>query len=550
MNKLSISCIFLFIVLINEHLAAQERHYLIRLKNKNNTPYTIDNPQAFLSNKAITRRTQQGIAITEKDLPVNPDYITAVTAMGATVRCALKWTNSLLVKADESVYNGLLQLNFVDDVRQVKSPKPNNPGGEKPIKKGMQVFEEVQTTQGTASVDQNTMLGIDTMLSEGYNGAGLTIAVMDAGFRSVNLHTAFQHLFSSNRILGVWDLVANDGSVFEDHNHGAEVLSNIAANHPGELVSGGHGASFYLFRTETVAEEFELEPVLLARAVEMSDSLGVDIINISLGYNTFDNPTQDYTIAMLDGKTTISSRTLSEAAKKGMVVVTSAGNYGANVSWDGRITAPADADSILAVGAVNAQGERAGFSSTGPTADGRIKPDVAAQGVANKVANASTVDNYSFKNGTSFAAPCVAALVAGFWQAYPQLTAKEVVQIIKQSGSIAAQPNNMLGYGIPNYRRAKTLVGIKQLLQNAEPLTLYPNPAKEKSVVMQMPKGARKPEIQVYSNAGVKISNINIKTSKSAYTLDFGKIPVAPGVYTIILREGAQIWHGKWVYQP
>jgi serine protease AprX len=232
-----------------------------------------------------------------------------------------------------------------------------------------------------------------------------------------------------------------------------------------QMISPAFGTSVALFRTEDNASETPLEEANWLFAAEMADSLGADIISSSLGYNTFDNAADDYTVAMMDGKTALSTRAADLATERGMVVVISAGNSGDD-SW-GIISAPADADAVLAIGAVTRTGNYASFSSRGNTADGRIKPDVVAVGSGTALCNIS--GNATTGNGTSFSAPLVAGLVAGFWQANPYLTAQEVTSCIRKSGHQFASPTTQLGYGYANFTRANIVVQNEFPISSIEP---------------------------------------------------------------------------------
>ena len=273
------------------------------------------------------------------------------------------------------------------------------------------------------------------------------IAVIDAGFPGVNTLSAFSRIRTNNKILGGYDFVNRNINFYTGDSHGTSVLSTIAGFVADQFVGTAPDASFYLFITEDNTKETPLEESLWVEAAERADSLGVDIINTSLGYYTFDNPKHDYTYADMNGNKTFISRGAEIGFSRGMILVNAAGNEGA-VAWK-YIIAPADAKSVLAVGAVNASKVIASFSSFGPTADDRVKPDVLAHGQDVFVINAA--GNIATSNGTSFASPVMAGVVACFWQKNPTKTNKEIIQIIKESAHLYNNPSPQYGYGIPKF---------------------------------------------------------------------------------------------------
>jgi subtilisin family serine protease len=300
------------------------------------------------------------------------------------------------------------------------------------------------------------MLGVSTMHTLGYAGQGRLIAVFDAGFPGVNTVPCFDSLNQRNGIVATYDFVSNNSFVYAFHPHGTNVLGTLAGYLPGSLIGPAYGAQFILCRTEDAPTEFRVEETNWLFAAEFADSIGVDIINTSLGYYTFDNPAMDYTPADMDGNTTWITRAADLAASKGILCVASAGNNGSDPAWR-VITAPADGDSVLAVGAVSPDSIRVGFSSVGLSATGRIKPDVTAQGDQTIVAMSNGFVAPS--SGTSFSGPLVAGLAAGFWQANPSLTAHQVLTHLRNSGHKANSPDSLVGYGIPNFSRAMALAG-------------------------------------------------------------------------------------------
>jgi hypothetical protein len=459
----SLVAMWLFIVLAVP-LHAQVNRYVVVFKNKQGSPYTVSTPLQFLSQRAIDRRVRQGIAVVEQDLPVSEINVAMVRSAGADVFFRSRWMNAVLVQCDASLLPALRDLTVVDRVEFVAPEARLAPNGRQ---RG-----EAKITAMDAEVTdtQLSMVGIDAMQAEGFLGQGLTIAVLDAGFPGVNTAPAFDALFAEGRIdLAVsHDFVYNTDNVFQYDAHGTEVFSVIAAHQEGVFTGGAYGARYQLYVTEDAANEYRIEEYNWLFAAERADSAGADIIQSSLGYYDFDDASMNYRKTDLDGKTAVITRAAQWAADRGIAVICSAGNEGA-VSWQ-LITAPADAKGVLAVASVNSEKIRASSSSKGPSADGRMKPDVAAQGVSTSVIRVNGA--LGTVTGTSLAAPIITSLVAGVWQRYPDLTAAELLEAIRLSGSQAGKPDTLLGYGIPHYKTIETYFAQRR----KNPFRVYPNP--------------------------------------------------------------------------
>jgi serine protease AprX len=331
------------------------------------------------------------------------------------------------------------------------------------------------------------------MHAAGFRGEGMHIAIFDAGFPGVEQIPAFQSMIQDNRLLSTFDVVKGGTAVFDTHPHGTWVLSTMAGDQPNTYIGTAPKASYHLVRTEDTrgGTETQVEEAYWLIGAEYADSAGVDVINSSLGYTTFDLPWQDHTYAELNGSTALGTRAADYASATGMLVVNSAGNEGGG-SWR-FIGVPADADSVLTVGAVDSLGVRAGFSSVGPTADGRIKPELACQGSQTAIIDPN--GSVSRGSGTSFSSPVLAGLAAGFWQANPTLKATQVKAFLMQSASQASTPDNLIGYGIPNFRRAYNLAnpGAPLSIASAGPADrsvpeLFPNPMPGASFGLRLPQ--------------------------------------------------------------
>ncbi|GAB2797372.1 S8 family serine peptidase [Rhabdobacter roseus] len=478
--------LLLLLVLAQSTPAQVAPRYLVRLADKANSPYSIQNPTAFLSERALARRQRQNIAVTESDLPVNPAYLQALRQTGAKVLYSSRWFNAALVEATDAQLAAIRNLPFY---RSIEHGLPLANLNAQPTR-GLARLGAVSQKLGTLETidhgqmrNQLALLGVPAFQETGYRGQGMLIAVFDAGFLRANQVGYLRHLYNDQKVLDTHDYIGRDGDVYNDHNHGLNVLSTIAANQPGSLVGAAFEASFALYRTENEYSESPYEEVTWLLAAERADSLGADIINTSLGYNVFegefDTPAYNYTYANMDGQTTIVSRAARWAARKGILVVCSAGNEG-NDAWR-YITAPADVDSVVSVGATYLDRSIAPFSSIGPTANGLLKPDVAAVGAGVVVGNQVGQGGISTSNGTSFSAPQIAGMAAILWQAYPFLTAQQVRDVLRKSGHQASRPDNFLGYGVPNLATAQQIIQAEygplgQPSNSTIPTLLYPNP--------------------------------------------------------------------------
>jgi serine protease AprX len=377
------------------------------------------------------------------------------------------------------------------------------------------------------------MIGAAQMHDNGFRGEGMTIAVFDAGFPGVNSASPFSHLFTNNQIKGVYDFVDHDNTVYEKSSHGTMTLSCIGAMLLGSYIGTAPKANFYLFITEDDLSEHPVEEFNWLFAAEYADSAGVDIISSSLGYTEFDYPTPSYTYASMNGNTAVSTRAGDFAAATGILVINSAGNEG-NTSWH-YISAPADGDSVLAVGAVDSLGVKVSFSSYGPNSAGKIKPNLSAQGALSAVVlpNGAIGRN----NGTSFSCPILAGMAAGFWQANPNLTNMQVLSLLQRSATQANNPDNNLGYGIPNFTVAQQLVGPAGIVA-------FPNPSANNHITLAFPNDfSRDPfQIKVYDRTGRMVQDYSIDKLNSERVV---KLPLNPrlpaGMYIMHIMQGNQM---------
>lgn len=429
--------------------------YLVQFTDKDNSPYSIDRPQDFLSLDAIERRARFDIEITEQDLPVNPEYVQAIREL-APVKNISKWFNSVNVTVtDPAILQAIEALPFVRHLKSKRIDQVLSLVDDKfdlySLKTGPAEISNPDTSFYNYGLGgwQIGMLNGHILHNQGYSGQGMKIAVLDGGFKKVNTNTAFDSLRNNNQILGSWDFVHDTPLSYNEHSHGAQVLSIMAANIPGVFVGAAPKASYYLLRTENAGSEYLVEEDNWIRAIEYADSAGVDLVNSSLSYTDFDIPDMDHTYADLDGNTTRITMAADIAASKGILVVTSAANEG-ETEWL-HIGAPADGDSVLTVGAVDADRVYAPFSSIGPSFDGRIKPNITAQGRGTYFAG--TNGSIYSGSGTSFSSPIICGLAACLWQSNKSVNNFEIIQILQKISSQADNPDNYLGYGLPDFTK-------------------------------------------------------------------------------------------------
>lgn len=455
---------------VHQDCYAQFTKYIVKLKDKATNPFSIGNPAQYLTQRAIDRRTRYNIAIDSTDLPVTPRYIDSIRLAGAvTILNTSKWLNQVAIQTSDAA--ALAKINSFPFVQSTAPIAARISSRQKPVNKKLDAVLDVITDlvpQPIIAADyysygqsygQVHLHNGEFLHNRGFRGQGMQMAVLDAGFfRYLTLPT-FDSIRANGQILGTWDFVSNHASVDEDHTHGMQCLSTIAANMPGVFIGTAPKTNFYLYRTEDVSSEWPIEEQNWVAGMERADSLGVDISSTSLGYYHFDNAAFNYTYANMDGNTSISARGADLAAKKGILCVIAAGNEG-NGSWHYIIT-PSDADSVMAVGAVNTAGNVGSFSSYGPSSDGQIKPSVAAVGVSATIANPNT-GQPGFGSGTSFACPNMAGLATCLWQAFPEINNMGIINVLQESATRATNPNDRIGYGIPDMKKAFVKL-IKQL---------------------------------------------------------------------------------------
>jgi len=489
---------FTFLFLVVSSVMFSQEDAWVYFKDKPSAQTYLDNPLTMLTQRALDRRTNQNIPLNLTDVPLEVTYINQVKlSSGITVMAKSKWLNALHIRGTQTNILSLKSLSFVDKV--VFANKNLNTTSKKVSEN--QVFQSKEKLKTTinysygSSANQIQMLNGQVLHQQNYTGSGKIIAVLDAGFPGVNTAQPFRKLIDNNQILGGYDFVNRNNDFYTGDDHGTMVLSTMGGYKENALVGTAPDANYYLFITEYDPTENPVEESYWVEAAEEADRLGVDIITTSLGYFGFDNANYSHTYSDMNGTTNFISRGAEIAFSKGIVVVASAGNEGNTA--EPHVGAPADAVSVIAVGAVTASKTKSPFSSIGPSYDLRIKPDVMAQGTAAVISD--TAGNIKTVNGTSFSCPIMAGMIACLWQAFPSKTNKEIRQMVLQSSDRYANPDNNYGYGIPDFGLT---LGVEDYKTSVSVFSVFPNPAQ--TIVSFLFENSTA-SVSIYSVLGQKI---------------------------------------------
>ncbi len=519
--------LFLLFVLFSSVLFAQEDAW-VYFKDKPQSQAYLQNPLMMLSQRALDRRLQQNIVLDFQDVPIEKSYYDQIkTTSGITVLAQSRWMNAVHIRGPQSAISDLKSLSFVERIVFANS-NLNSTTQKESSKKvdSKKNFDAVQSSDYGLATNQIQMLHGQDLHQKNFKGNGKIIAVLDAGFPGVDTYSAFQNLRTNNQILGGYNYVSRNANFYTGNSHGTSVLSLIGGYQNQFEVGTAPEAQFYLFITENSSSENPVEESLWVEAAEKADSLGVDIINTSLGYFEYDNPNYSHSYTDMDGKTNFISRGAEIASSKGILVVVSAGNEGN--ATEAHIGAPADASSVLTVGAVDSAGNRASFSSIGPSADNRIKPEIMAQGQSVYLIN--SIGTISTSNGTSFSAPIITGLAACLWQAFPNKTNYEIKNLIINSANRLSFPDNAYGYGIPNFAVAANEV-LNTSIIDSQSFFIYPNPATSE-IKFVIPDNVHTASLIIYSLLGDKVIESKITSEISAISLQ----KLTKGVYFYTLE--------------
>ena len=534
--------IFMLLLLQISITATAQQDAWIYLTDKPNVASSLASPISILTQKAIDRKQHHNIAIDERDVPVNEAYIADLkTQTGITVMAKSKWFNSVHVRGTEADINALDALTYVDSI-DFADKSLNSGSREFHAQDKYDNFEQqVVFTYGNTQ-NQVEMINADNLHVDDFTGEGITIAVMDSGFPNVNTIGAFQRLRDNGDLLDGYDFVTRNTDVYANtaSSHGTRVLSDMAGYIQDQFVGTAPDASYYLFLTEDVSSENPVEESYWVEAAERADSLGVDMINTSLGYRVFDNPNYDYTPADMNGQVTFISKGASIAVEKGILVVVSAGNSGAT-TWQ-TVGAPADSPDVLSVGAVDGNGNYVSFSSQGgPAQVGYQKPDVVARGGASYVVDQN--NNITQNNGTSFSSPILCGGIASLWQAIPNASPTEVMDYVRQSASQYTTPEDLLGYGIPDLDLAKNIaLSLDESLQPA--FSIYPNPVVNE-IHIQFPENYINAGLKIYNQLGQRILNTNLTNTFNTVDVSF----MSPGLFVLELNSEGNTKTYKFIKQ-
>ncbi|HQF48889.1 MAG TPA: S8 family serine peptidase [Flavobacterium alvei] len=539
--------IILFLFLVSSFVGFSQEDAWVYFNDKPDSATYLSNPLTMLSQRALDRRSNQGIALDSKDVPIYQPYIDQVaTSTGISVKAKSKWFNCVHVRGSQADINALKLLSFVLNVDFADKTLNSSPNKTKaklkytPVNKTM---ETAVTYNYGNSLNQVQMLNGHLLHQANYTGSGKIIAVLDSGFPGVNTATPFQRLRDNTQILGGYNYVTKSSDFYSGGTHGTAVLSLMGGFVDGQLVGTAPDAKYYLYITEDDASENPVEESNWVEAAEEADRVGVDIITTSLGYFEFDDASYGHTYADMTGNAAFASKGANVAFSKGIVVLASAGNEGANP--EPHIGVPAEALNVIAVGAVKDDRTYASFSSIGPSYDGRVKPDVMAQGQYPYTYSGGIINNGG--SGTSYSCPILAGMVACLWQALPGKNAQQIKQLVVQSSDNFAEPavksRTQYGYGIPNFSLALSN-GLSVAAFSTNDFKVYPNPTDD-SISVTLPNGSEVRTIAIYTILGQKVLEKNISTQSPTISLK----SLNSGIYFYKIESNGISESGKIIKQ-
>lgn len=514
---------------------AQDKYWIFFTDKSESIQYYEDH--SFMSDESLKNRKLQQILIDENDYPLSSNYIHTISNIGFTICQSSRWLNAVSVYVQDSQdLQTLNSLDFVKHIQKVKKLTVTTP-----LEYKVNLYPNTDGYYGP-SFGQIAQINGHQVHAQGYYGAGCTIAVIDASFYKVNQLPIFDSLWVNNQIIDSWDFVLNQELDYENDTigyHGTMVLSCMAGYMPDSLVGTAPKANYLLYRTEDISSESLSEEDFWVAAAERADMQGANIINTSLGYSNMDDSLASHTYNDMDGNSTIITKAADIAASKGILVVNSAGNSGSN-DWY-YITAPADGDSVLAVGAIDADSLITSFSSRGPSADGRLKPNIVAQGLYTTVANMD--GGITYANGTSFSAPIISGMAASVWSAMPYLTSMDLFDLIQESGHLYPNGNNEYGNGIPDFSKVLDLLSIPDHQQPS--IGVYPNPFVSTLTILFSEQKMEHLDLSIYNNLGQKVLSFNEHVSHKL-TIQVPEI-LPSGTYFIEITKGANTFYRRIV---
>ena len=539
---MKLSGILFFSFFLSVSLSAQEESvkykFRVYLKDKGSSSFSVSEPEKFLTSKAIERKKRQEAAIDQTDFPISPDYFHALKNAGGKIVSYSKWFSTIVIELpDSSQVENILNLPFVASAQYVWRGQQRKWNHTRQRLALQDCFEENRQENPFGITEKQFELhNARSLFTNGYTGRGIAIAIIDGGFKNADVIPFFGNI----RVRGTKNF-APDGDLYTSTDHGTKVLPTLAVNVPHVIMGSASESEFYLFRSEDETSEFPVEEDYWIRAVEYADSLGIDLINTSLGYTTFDDPDLNYRHSHLDGKSSLMSRASDKAVEKGMFLVTSAGNEGRK-PWQ-KISPPADAVHVLTVGAASDEGKFAGFSSKGYTADHRVKPDVVSVGEKTIVVGSRGVIELS--NGTSFSAPFMAGLVASLWSINPSISRYEIIDIVRKSSDRYNQPDTLYGYGIPDFGKAMRIM-LQTHPASPDSITeedFSVSRPDSKTLVFTLnnpPLQNRNPRISLLDEAGNLLQSIQLESTTAEIQLPDGEKTRNEFVYLVFTSNRTQ----------
>ncbi|MFK7845054.1 MAG: S8 family serine peptidase [Rhodothermales bacterium] len=534
----------------------QETKYWVFFKDKVDGAGKVARVEAdHLTTAALDRRAKRGMAVyADRDIPLSSSYLDAVRSLNVEPLVQSRWLNaiSVMLTADEA--QAMLDQPFVKSLRPVGQLQPLSEAiADVSVRavSGTDIRQSFRLDYG-ASLGQLEVVNAVPLLEAGLSGAGVKLGIIDTGMSGREAtHPSTSTLVMEERFIASEDFTGQSG---DGSTHGHSVLSVAAGYDPGQLIGPAYGAEIYHARTEYTPSETNQEEDNFVAGIEWMETQGVDVVNISLGYNEFDDGENSYTIADLDGDTGITTIAADMAVEMGMIVVSSAGNSGcaSPTSCWFYITTPADGNHVITVGAVNSSGGLVSFSSRGPTADGRIKPDVMAQGASVYLASTGP---YSFSNGTSFSSPMVAGIVALILEANPDVTPTQVADILRDTADRSENPDNEFGWGIVDadaaVQMARDLVATAiedEIVQENIVLDApFPNPFVDRTTLLMNNDGPSvSAQLIIYNILGQEVyTAYDGMLSNGRHRIEVDLSGQAPGLYFYRLAAGDVIRSGS-----
>ena len=516
--------IFLLLIVYSIGSYGQSYQFEVILKEKDTVQYNNSSPTDYLTAEAVSRKNKHFVPITPNDFPVTISYLDSLNKY-YKVKAVSKWFNLSVVQTNDSLsIDTLKNFPFVESYKFIGKSDFS-------VSRISRKNEITEINYGSASAGINQVKG-EYLHNNNYLGENITIAVLDAGFQNTNSMNIFTSLFNEQRIIAEKNFIFPATDVYGLDLHGTQVLSVLAGNKDGEYVGSAPKSNYILLVTEDVREENLIEEYIWTQGAEYADSLGANIINSSLGYNTFDTQVFDHLQSELGKSTAMVSKGARTAVQKGMLVISSAGNEGES-SWK-NLLFPADEELVLTVGAVNIQGNHVDFSSTSPTHINFVKPTVAVLG--EKVGISSGNGIYSSANGTSFACPIISGLAACLWQALPNKNQHEIKSIIEQSAHQYNSPDKQIGYGIPDF--SQTIEHILYSNQTKAPI-LFPNPTSTSLITLHHQSTFKVIDVILFDHTGKPQNKVIFKeTNEERTTLTLPTLSVGSYFLTFITDLG------------